>query len=236
MWSNVISIDKRYEREISYILDSVESTKDMSYATEESSQRIYVYVASACETRDEAEERVRRIAETVILDFFKQRFFCERLGLERPDLAQCALISSIVHFDREFESAVCAKAFSALLDYNIDGAYHFRLSALSESWEELAGVASRLLDGISGEGELYDIAAFITGSDGGKNQLLVERGRLKNLTCRKNVEVVNLYDRQELNLLSAILGERPLEIHISKGELSGQLRSSLKHIARVIER
>lgn len=236
MWSNVISIDKRYEREISYILDSIESTNEMSYATEESPQRLFVYVASACEDADAAQKRVQDIADTVILDFFKQRFFSERLGLDSPDLAECALISSIVHFDREFEAAVCAKAFSALSDINIDGTFNFRLTALVESWEELAGVAARLLEGISGEGELYDIAAFITGSDGGKNQLLLERGRLKNLTRRKNVEVVNLYDRPELNLLSAILGESPLEIHISKGELSGQLCSSLRHIARVIER
>ena len=36
MWSNVISVDKVYEREINYIIGRLQSTKDLSYAIEES--------------------------------------------------------------------------------------------------------------------------------------------------------------------------------------------------------
>lgn len=235
MWSNIISIDKRYEREVSYILDSVEGTNEISYATEESPNRLFVYLASACEDAERVERRTQDILSTVILDFFKLRFFKDRLRIKDIGLAGCALLSSIVHFDREFERALCDKIFMSLSDYNIDGAYNFRLSALISSWDELAEVAANLLDGVNSEGELYDIAAFITGSDGAKNRLLVESGRLKNITCRKNVEVINLFDGQDLNLLSAILGERPAEIRVRRNEISGALCSTLKRMTTVIE-
>lgn len=235
MWSNIISIDKRYEREVSYILDSVEGTNEISYATEESENRLFVYLASACEDAERVERRTLDIASTVILDFFKLRFFCDRLRFQNISLAGCALLSSIVHFDRDFERAVCDKTFMAMSDYNLDAAFNFRLGALTDSWDELASVATNLLDGVSSDGELYDIAAFITGSDGGKNRLLMESGRLKNVTCRKNVEVINLFDRYEFNLLSAILGERPVEIRVRRNELSGALCSTLKKMVRVIE-
>lgn len=236
MWSNVVSIDKRYEREISYVLDRIENTKDVSYAIEESMDRIFVYLASACENAEAVEENVRDAVCTVVLDFFKMRFFAERLRLARVTLAECALISSMVHFDRDFERALLHRTFASSLNYNIDGVYNFRLAALRDSWGELAEVAEGLLDGVSAESEIFDIASFITGSDGGKNQLVLERGRLKNITCHKNVEVINLFDIQELNLLSAILGERPQEILVRHGELSAPLCSTLKRIARVIER
>lgn len=236
MWSNVISIDKRYDREISYILDRAEHTSDISYATEESPTRLFIYLASACDEAEESEKTARDIVCTVILDFFKLRFFLDRLPIKNVSLAECALISSIIHFDREFERTVCEKTLSATLNYNIDGVFNFRLAALTDNWQELAEVTCRLLDGVTSEAELYEIATFITGSDGGKNQLLLERGRLKNITCHKNVEVVELFDRHELNLLSAILGERPQEILVLKGELSNPLFSTLKRIARVIEK
>ena len=236
MWSNVISIDKGCEKEIEYILASLQSTNDLSYATEESRDRLFIYLASACENVYEIEKRLYAIAETVILTFFKTRFFEERLTFKRKGHAECALLSSIVHFDRDFEGSIVKKALSKTMDFNLDGLALFRLGALVDSWRELAEVAARLTEGASSESELYDIAAFITGSDGGKNQLLVERGRLKNLTCHKNVEVVDIFENYEYNLLNAILGERPLEILVDRGALSNPMCATLRHIARVIEK
>ncbi len=236
MWSNEISIDKRHEKEISYILDSIENTNDLSYATEESRDRLYIYVASACERVNDVESRLEEIVKTVILSFFKQEFFLERLDLKKMELAECALLSSIVHFDREFEGAVVSRALAGVGDVNIDGIFNFRLDALYDSWEELAEVSARLVDSVSSDGELYDIASFITGGDGGKNRLLIESGRLKNITCHRTVEVVNLFDEGEKNLLSAILGEKPQEILVERGTLSAPMRSTLRRIARVIER
>ncbi|MDE6060363.1 MAG: hypothetical protein K2G31_02710, partial [Clostridia bacterium] len=208
MWSNVISIDKSYEREIGYILDRLQNTKDLSYAIEESESRIWIYLAGMCEKQDEIEECLHEILGVVYLSFIKLRFFLDKLHVRRLSHAKCALICSIVHFDREFEHSVVAKVLSGSLDYNIDGLLNFRLRALTDGWQELADLANRLLDGCTQESDIYEIATFITGSEGKLNQLVLSNNNIRNLTRHTSVEVVNLFDSDEYNLLSAIIKEK----------------------------
>lgn len=75
MWSNLISIDKGYDKEIGYILDKLQCTKDVSYAIEESEDRMWIYLASACECADEVENKIYDILDVVFLSFLKLRFF-----------------------------------------------------------------------------------------------------------------------------------------------------------------
>lgn len=236
MWSNLISIDKGYDREIGYILEKLQCTKDVSYAIEESENRVWIYLASACECVDKVESKIYEILDVVFLSFLKLRFFLERLPFRVLDHARCALLSSIVNFDRDFESGIIAKTLSSMLDYNVDGIFNFRLKALKDAWAEVADVAARLLEGSSSDADIYDIASFIAGSDGGKNQICIERNRLKNLTERKLVEIVNLFDAEEYNILSAIIKEKPCEIVIENNIFSNPMKSTLRRIARVIEK
>lgn len=236
MWSNVVSIGKEYDREIQYILEKLQCIKDVSYAIEESEERIWIYLASACECRDEVERKIYDILEVVFLSFLKLRYFMQRLPMKTLNHAKCALLCSIIHFDRDFEGNIIAKTLSDSLDYNVDGLYNFRLRTLKEAWGEIADVAGRLLDGGSSDADVYDIASFIAGSDGGKNQLCLERNRLKNLTERRFVEIVKLFDAEEYNILNAIIKEKPNEIVIQNNCFSTPMNSTLRHIARVIEK
>lgn len=236
MWSNVISIDKVYEREINYIIDSLQKTKDLSYAIEESEGRIWMYLAGLCEKQDEIEERLQKIFEVVYLSFIKLRFFLEKLKVRRLSHAKCALICSIVHFDRDFESSVVAKVLSSSLDYNIDGLLNFRLRSLTDGWQELADLTNRLLEDCSQDSDIYEIATFITGSEGKLNQLVLSKNSIRNLTRHTSVEVVKLFDSEEYNLLSAIIKEKPSEILIDGCSLSAPMNDTLKKIVRVIEK
>ncbi len=236
MWSNSISIAREYDREIGYILDSLQSTKDLSYAIEESRDRLFVYVASACENRDSVERRIYEIAHTVILSFFKLRFFMSKLPIRRLSHAYCALLGAIVNFDRDFETGLVDKVFSKVSDFNMDGVTSFRLRPLLQSWQELSEVSGKLIEGISADPEIFEIASFITGSESGKNQLIIKSGNLKNITRHENVEVVNLLDNDEYNLLLAILKERPGEILLENCKLSNPMHDTLKRLARVIEK
>ena len=65
MWSNVISIDKAYDREIEYILGRLQSTNDLSYAVEESDERIWIYLAGLCHKQDEIEQEMESMLEVV---------------------------------------------------------------------------------------------------------------------------------------------------------------------------
>ena len=160
----------------------------------------------------------------------------EKLPMQTLNHAKCALLCSIIHFDRDFEENIIAKTLSDSLDYNVDGLYNFRLRTLKEAWGEVADVAARLLEGGSSDADVYDIASFIAGSDGGKNQICVERNRLKNLTERRFVEIVKLFDAEEYNILNAIIKEKPNEIVIQNNCFSTPMNSTLRHIARVIEK
>lgn len=236
MWSNVINIDKTYDREIGYILKRLQGMKDLSYAIEESQSRMWIYLAGICEKQEQIEDELQKIFEVVYLSFFKLRFFLEKLRLKRLSHAKCALICSIVHFDREFEASVLSKVISNCLDYNIDGIYHFRLRALSDGWQELADLTNRLLDGCTDESEIFEIATFITGSEGKMNQLVLNRNKLRNLTCHRSVEVVNLFDLEEYNILSAVIREKPFEILLEGCDFTPPMTDTLKKIVRVIEK
>lgn len=236
MWSNVISIDKMYDREIDYILGRLQSTKDLSYAVEESKNRLWIYLAGICDRQEELDDEVQSILDVVFLSFIKLRFFLNKLHVRSMTHAKCALICSIVHFDREFESGIVTKTLKSALDYNVDGLMNFRLCALSEGWQELADLANRLLEGCNNEADIYDIATFITGSEGKLNQLVLNHNRLRNLTCHKSVEVVKLFDQDEYNLLSAIIREKPSEILIEGCHFTPPMNATLKKIVRVIEK
>lgn len=236
MWSNVISVDKQYGKEINYVLNKLGKMTDLSYAVEESEKRIWIYLASACEMQDVVESELYDVFEVVFLSFFKLRFFRERLPLVELNHSTCALLSSMLHFDKIFEQNIIDKMLSGTLDYNLDGLYNFRMRALKDAWQEVTDVAARLLEGAESERDMFDIASFIAGSEGKKNRLELCGGVLTNVTERRIVEIQNLYDDDELNLLDAIIREKTSEIVIVAVKISTKMQSTLRNIVKVTER
>lgn len=233
MWSNVISLDKGFGREIEFILAKLKNVRHLSYAPEESRDRLFIYIASVCEVQEEVEAAVKGILETVFLVFLKLRFFLSKMPNVDLNHANCALISSLVHFDSEYEKSIVSRVLSETLDYTVDGLMNFRLRPLTENWEELSALAMRLM-AAGGSGDIYDIASFITGTDGAKNRLALTHDALLNLTVRRPVEVIDLFDKPELNLISAIIRERPCEILLEGVDLSQPMNNTLRRIARVV--
>ena len=236
MWSNEISLDKKYAREIDYIAGKLNAMKDVSFAMEESEDRVWIYLASVCERQDAVEEELFEIVETVLLTFFKARFFVERLGGGNMGFARCVLICSLVHFDRDFERTVLRKVLSNALDYNLDGLLNFRLRALKDEWEELAGVSLKLLESASNESEVFEVSSFITGGEQKRCRVVLEGEKVKNLTEHTLVEVVNVFDDEEFNYLFAVLGAHPSEIVLDGVNMSKGLNATLRKISRVIEK
>ena len=235
MWSNEISIDKKYTREIEYILSKLEKMKDLSFAVEESQDRVWIYLASACEKQDALEDEIGKIVETVILTFMKIRYFLEKLDATPMNYAKCVLICSLVHFDKDFERTVVQKVLSSALDYNLDGLMNFRLRALKDEWQELAVVSNRLLAGADGEDDVYEVSAFITGNDQKKSRIVITGDSIKNLTEHKTIEVLDVFDNDEFNLINSLVENHPAEIVLENFKLSRTLQAPLRKIARVIE-
>lgn len=236
MWSNVISIDKGLDRETEYLIDGVSKIKELSFAVEESRDRVWLYLASVCEAADVVERKIEILIENVFLAYLKLRFFLDKLPSMELNHSNCALVCALVHFDRGYESNLIRKAISDTSDYNIDGIYNFRIGAVLNNWEELASLADRLLSGVDGSGDVFDIAAFITSTEGAKCRLALCGKRLVNLTDRRVVEIPTLFESEEYNFLSAIIAERPCEIIVEDAEFSAQMQNTLKHIAKVISK
>ena len=235
MWSNEISLDKKYEREIEFILGKLNKMKDVSFAVEESKDRTWIYLASVCERQDSVEEEITEIVETVILTFMKVRFFCEKLNTMPMTHSKCVHICSLVHFDKDFERTIVRKVLSNALDYNLDGLMNFRLRALKDEWQELASVSSRLLDGAGSDDDVYDVSTFITGSDAKRCKIVINGENIKNITEHKTIEVLDVFDDDDFNLINSIVENRPEEIVIENFKLPKSLIAPLKKIAKVVE-
>lgn len=235
MWSNVISIGKEYDKEIEYILQKLRNAKDLSYASEESNTRLWLYLASNCDVAQKIENEIYDMLSVVFLSFMKLRFFLERLPIYPLTYAKCALLSSMLHFDSDFEENVVAKTLSQSMDYNVDGLFNFRMRPLKDAWGEICDVAARLLEGSRDDRDVFDVAGFISGSDGGKNLIATDGQAIDNVTKRRKVELVRLFDDKDYDLLNAIIKEKPCEIQLKNAKFSEGMRNTLRKIAKVVE-
>ncbi|MBR2956261.1 MAG: hypothetical protein IKC54_03595 [Clostridia bacterium] len=234
MWSNVISIDKSYAKEIEFLLAEVKNIKDLSYAIEESKDRTWIYLASLCERSEYVEEKVTALVEVVILTYMKTRFFLDNLPPFVMTHPTCSLICSLVHFDRGYEANHLRRAIAETADFNVDGLCNFRLQEVMQNWSEVAELASRLVS--STERDTYDVASFITSTEGAKNRIAIDHGRVFNLTEGREVQILPVFEEYEYNLIMAIVGQNPKEIIVEHTNLSNEMMSTLKHVAGVVYR
>lgn len=231
MWSNVISIDKRYSKEIDCIKERVENMRDLSFAVEESKDRIWIYLASLCEKSARIEEEITLLIEDIILTYMKTSFFIERLPSFTMSHATCSLICSLVHFDRRYEENMLRRALAETADFNVDGLFNFRLMEMKQNWEEVISLATRLMN--STDSDAYDISAFITSTDNADNRVAIDSGEVYNLTTGKKAEVLKVFDNDEYNLIMAVIGESPEEIIVERTPISKEMKDTLKHIAHL---
>ena len=232
MWSNVISIDKCFSKEIEYILSKVKNIRDLSFAVEESKDRIWVYLASLCEKSARLEEEITVTIEKVILTYMKTRFFLEKLPSFQLTHATCSLICSLVHFDRRYEENILRKRVAETADFNVDGLYNFRLQDLKQNWDEVISLASRLMS--STHSDAYDIASFITSTDSAGNRVAIDSGQIFNLTTGERADLLDIFDKEEFNIIMAVIGECPSEIIVERTPLSKEMKATLNRIAEII--
>ena len=232
MWSNVISIDKCFSKEIEYILSKVKNIRDLSFAVEESKDRIWVYLASLCEKSARLEEEITVTIEKVILTYMKTRFFLEKLPSFQLTHATCSLICSLVHFDRRYEENILRKRVAETADFNVDGLYNFRLQDLKQNWEEVISLASRLMS--STDSDTYDIASFITSTDNAGNRVAIDSGQIFNLTTGERADLLDIFDNDEFNIIMAVIGECPSEIIVERTQISKEMKDTLNRIAELV--
>ena len=205
--------------------------RDLSFAIEESKDRIWIYLASLCEKSARIEEEITLLIEDIILTYMKTSFFIERLPSFTMSHATCSLICSLVHFDRRYEENMLRRALAETADFNVDGLFNFRLMEMKQNWEEVISLATRLMN--STDSDAYDISAFITSTDNADNRVAIDSGQVFNLTTGKKAEVLKVFDNDEYNLIMAVIGESPEEIIVERCTLSKDMLTTLKRIAHL---
>ena len=205
--------------------------KDLSFAIEESKDRLWIYLASLCEKSAGLEDELTLLMDDIILTYMKTTFFLERLPSFTLTHATCSLICSLVHFDRRYEENLLRRALAETADFNVDGLYNFRLMELKQNWEEVISLATRLMD--STDSDAYDISAFITSTDNADNRVAIDNGEVYNLTTGKKANILNVFDNDEFNLIMAVIGQFPEEIIVERTPISKEMKDTLKHIAHL---
>lgn len=233
MWSNVISIDKMYDKEFEYLYEKIKADKNVSYAYEESRSRHFLYLASLCESSLDVIANVENSICEVYLNHFKLKHFTKNFKTLSDSLV--ALTSALLLFDHAYEDALIRKVLSEATEYNIDGILNFRLGALTENWNELSDLISNLLANSQTDDDVYSVAQFINSQEGGINRLMLSENQLVNLTKSKNVEIENFFDNNDQNLIFAIIKEKPAELVVKNRRLTDSLKRSISPFARIRE-
>lgn len=233
MWSNVISIDKMYDKEFEYLYEKIKADKNVSYAYEESRSRHFLYLASLCESSLDVIANVENSICEVYLNHFKLKHFTKNFKTLSDPLV--ALTSALLLFDHSYEDALIRKVLSEATEYNIDGILNFRLGALTENWNELSDLISNLLANSQTDDDVYSVAQFINSQEGGINRLMLSENQLVNLTKSKNVEIENFFDNNDQNLIFAIIKEKPAELVVKNRRLTDSLKRSISPFARIRE-
>ncbi|HPD02747.1 MAG TPA: hypothetical protein PK245_05240, partial [Clostridia bacterium] len=106
MWTSVISIDKSLKAELDFLVSKLSKIKNLSFAVEESDDRTFVHIAALCDYADAVSREINAILVELYLCRMKLSYFLKRLRYKSFGYALAALVSSLTHFDREFEEAV----------------------------------------------------------------------------------------------------------------------------------
>lgn len=230
MWSNVISLDKTYNREFDYLFEKIKNNKNLSYAYEESKDRNFLYLASVCDSASTVINEVENAICEVYLNHFKLAYFLSGFK-SNISPAIVTLTSALLLFDQTYEDTLIRKVLSEVIDYNIDGILNFRLRDLTENWAELSELIANLISNSNNDEDIYSVAEFIHSQEGGKNMLVLGGDGLFNVTKSQEVKVENYFDNNDLNLLFAIIKESPKELVLNGAVLPIAVKKSLKSFA-----
>lgn len=216
MWQNVISIDKSFEKEYEYILKGLSFTGDnMSFVVRESKNRYFIHVLSNDIYARESQEKIVNIIETVLLVFIKYAYIAEKVDLKDLSITSSLLISAVLCFDYERESAYVRKTLSGSKDYSIDALLNFRLDKLLEGWEELREIAANII-GIDKSDAIDLFQVIKAGMDRKCHKLFVssvgDSVLVTNATKGRLSEIIDLYSDPEFNILFTVVRENPQEI------------------------
>ncbi|MDR1939919.1 MAG: hypothetical protein LBQ40_03905 [Clostridiales bacterium] len=241
MWSTIVSIDKRYQREFAYITGEISKSKYSSYAVEESRYRYYIHIVAEDEYGARISGDVVKLITDVILVYFKAEHIKRRLlenrgGGEISD-AMAILISALIYFDVGIESGMLEGMIEPSEEYSIDGLFTFRTAELTSNWNELCALSGSLLSMNPSEHDILNLTSFlIDASNAKKNKISVggcgDDPLIFNVSTNEKIFIHDIFSNGRQNLLNAIISCYPEEIY-AEDKLPCGIVGSLQKITKV---
>jgi len=103
---------------------------------------------------------------------------------------------------------------------SIDGFINFCGYKLIENWKNLAQLAYKLYNQCKNEEDAFELTTFMLGVDGEGEAVIVidNNSTLRLLKNKSPIPILNIFDREEFNVIATILSHRPTNIIVVNPE------------------
>lgn len=173
--------------------------------------------------RFEGEDTLARelVAETILF-FYKYKELKKTLeNCALRNMCYYAYIGALLSIDFSQEKLQIVEDMQKLGNsICVDGFYNFCGASLRENWKNLAQLGYKLYNQCKTEEEAYELTSFMLGVDGqGEAVIVIDNNSGVRLVKNKQpISVIELFEREEFNVIATVLCHRPTNIIVVKPE------------------
>lgn len=235
MWTSVITIGKEHCGDLQYILSRLDESKFLSYATDESVERVFIHLAALCDYSEEAVSTVGDVLTDTFLCRNKLNFFRNNVRCRANRFANAALLGSLVGFDRAYEDALVRRTLVEQAEFSVEGIFYFRLKKLSENWAEICELTNHLLAVSQSDDDVYGVIGFLAPSEKGNPLELLETNgvcKLSYPSSDRSPKTFGEFSTPEENLVFEVARLHPSFLDVRCAE-NRELLECFSHITRL---
>lgn len=238
MWQTIISIDKKYNIEYRFIVESLNKIDNIAYAIEETKERHHINVA----TNEENLYIVKPLLENIIIDsiliYIKYEYLYKKIHFNEESYLNSALLSALVYCDRTHEISMVKIALRDIYEYSVDALFRFKLSELISNWDEVVGLVNGLIHSNHNANDIYSLIQFILEmSEDEKCVLKITKVNndiiIRNITKNTLIEIPKLSETDHMNIINAIISANPYEIQLEKELLNNEIIDVVNNIVKL---
>lgn len=238
MWQTIISIDKKFKREYSFIIDSLNRIEGIAYAIEETKNRHHINVASNEENLKRIKPLIENVIVNTILIYIKYDYLSNKIHFNNESYLNSALISALVYCDRNHESDIVKDSIKDCSEYSIDALFRFRMNELISNWNEVVVLVNGLIHSNHTASDIYSLIEFILEMSEDEKCILKitrkdEEVIIHNITKNSVIEIPKLSEANHTNIITAIISANPYEIQLEKELLNNEIVSVVNNIAKL---
>lgn len=204
----IVTIDKGEKGIIKYIKDFL-NFRDIQF-------RYLANKLRATFTFEGEKELCKDVIAETILYFYKYKELQKELkNCVLQNMCFYAYIGALLSIDFEQEkNQIKEEIERAGKVVSIDGFYNFCSYSMQENWKSLAQLAFKLYSQCRSDDDAFELTSFMLGVDGEGEAVIVidNNSNIKLIKNKKNIPIVDIFQREEFNIIATVLSHRPTNI------------------------